>query len=381
MMQLCASQQMNDIPFIFQNTKIRVFSIEEALYHVYHYWRESAEDFCSTTISTWVTDIGHPDLSKKIATIKEEVSFSKRLLAFLNIIEYFDESDLANIKPDLLAWENRVEWERLKDRADGLVSRGQPAKALPLYQQALSYKENATLLNNIAITYIQIGNHTQGIKLLARAHILEPDNKNVRMHYAEALILANDYKLASQILPVSDEPDTLFLYGLMAYQQGDYPTAYEWLKKANDDPTFRISRKISEIFMKMNQPDKALTSLNTSDPTYHERMSEIYASCGHAKMPEAIDHIKKAIIQDQNSVSQKGQALWTKLAKYYRLDFDWTRAAEAIENALSVSSAPSASTILEHARIKKGQGRMRDYRASLGDMLRHVKDAYRQGVQ
>jgi len=391
MLLLCTLQQISDTPFVFKATGKRVYSIEEALYHVYHYWRESAEEFASASMSAWVEGLGLSGLAAKIRGLADISSFSKRMLAFLSIIEYFSDTELAQLNTHLLSWEHRVEWERLKDRADQLVSRGEPAKALPLYRRAIKHEENANLLNNMAIAYMQLGSYNQSAKLLAKALATQPDNASILLHYAQATILHGDYENANAALVQAEKSnpgcaDILFLQGLMLFHQKDYAAALNWflrakakceasLPEAEAAPIlFRISHKIAETYVQLHQYDKALASLITNDPAYHVKMSEIYAAWGHAHMPEAIRHLYQAIESEHNGPIRG--ALWTKLAMYYRMDYDWQRADEAIVNALA---SESSATLLENARIKKGMGRMREYRAGLGVALKRLVEDYRAG--
>jgi len=379
MLQLCTSQQISDTPFVFRATGIRVYSIEEALYHVYHYWRESAEDLSSANMAAWVEGLGLSYLAAKITAIADITSFSKRMLAFLSIIEYFDEFELADIKSGLESWEHRVEWERLKDRADQLVNRGEPEKALPLYHRALKYEENAPMLNNIGIAYMQLGYHRQGAEFLSKAHAAQPENPAILLHYAEALIYSGDYENANKALrkaKKSGSAEILFLHGLMAQTQKDYSSALNWyLRTKAISDAHHITHKIAETYVQVHQYDKAIASLNPCDPAYHEKMAEIYAAWGHAHMPEAMRHLRQAIEQDKGGPASG--ALWTKLARYYRMDYDWQRANDAISNAMSQGTEPSKITLLENARIKKGLGRMREYRAGLGTVLRKLVGEYR----
>jgi len=428
MLQLCTSQQISNTPYTFRATGIRVYSIEEALYHTYHHWRESVEDVASAKITAWVANLGHFQLAEKIKGLASLEPFSKRMLAFLSIIEYFDNAELAGIKSDLESWEHRVEWERLKDRADHLVAKGEPAKALPLYRQASKYEENsqgnAQLINNMAIAHMLLGNYKDAVKLLAKAHASQPENHAISLHYAEAAILSGEYDTAKGILQNSHPatPDVLFLHGLMAYQQGDYHEAIAWLEKAAsaglapvkpvtrsieppgqprkmregaadlkancymNTPQARYIKMIADAYVQLGHYEKALASLDQSAADYHVKAAEIYAVQGHSHMPEAIHHMRKAL-EDAGTINsdvhasqdcESQAALWTKLARYYRLDYDWQRAGEAIANALIAdSNVPLNATIqLENARIKKGLGRMRDYRAGLSEVLMGLKDKY-----
>ncbi|MCL2526946.1 MAG: tetratricopeptide repeat protein [Defluviitaleaceae bacterium] len=377
MLQLCISQQTNDIPFTFGATGIRVFSIEETLYHVYHHWRESVEDYLSPKMIAWVESLGHAALAKEMKGFCRLESLSKRMLAFLGIIDYFDSEELTSLKTDLESWEHRVEWERLKDRADRLVSKGDAVRALPLYRHALKYENNAQLLNNMAVAYMHLAKHKEAAQLLAEAYTAWPDNQALSLHYAEAAILSGDYDNAAVVLEkiTASHPnnaDVMLLRSLMARRQEDYPLAIEWLKKAAKDNPGSNSQ-LADIYMQMGQYDKALECMDINTPGYHAKAAEIYAARGHTHIPDAIQHMRKAIDAKNN---QNDAALWAKLAKYYRLDYDWQRAGEAIANAMPTEN-PAIQ--LENARIKKGQGRMRDYRAGLSDVVAGLKNKYRSG--
>jgi len=398
MLQLCVSQNIsNSTPYFFKATGIRVYSLEEALYHAYHYWRESVDELAQDNLASWVASQGISQVTSKVKSLSSITPLSKRLLAFLSIIEYFSKPELTALKTDLERWEHRLEWEKLKDRADHLVSRGEPAKALPLYHRALSYDENAILLNNMAIANMQLSNHQEAVKLFAKSQILLSKNTTqedsnsfaIALHYAEALTLNGDYEDARNALQTASNrhrPDTAansrlsssetahiqYINGLMAYQQKDYPLALDHFKKAvaQEPEVTHYTHKLAETYRQMHQYDKAITALEQSPGApHHVKMAEIYAAYGHTHMPEAIRHIRQAISQgDQSDV-----VLWTKLAEYYRKDYDNERANDAISHALP---SKNTSALLENARIKKSLGRMREYRAGLSDVLKGVKEQY-----
>jgi len=371
MLQLLTSQKISDIPFTFKETGIRVYSIEQALFHVYYRWRETVDDFVSIEMSTWVAEIGLVQIATKIKSIAEVESFTKRMLAFLNIINYFNEEELSSLKSELITWENRVEWERLKDQADHLVSRGESAKAIPLYTKALRYSQTAATLNNTGVAYMRLGNYEKAVAMFKQALAHEPDNETIMLTYAECLVHIGDYKLATQLFAVSKSSEANYLRGFMAHMQNDYQAALKWLESSLDS---RALHKRVDIYVEIGQLENALAILSSND---HEKISEVYAAHGHARMPDAINHIKKAIEQDQNTGGSNAARLWTKLAKYYRTDYDWQRAAEAIENAIKAGVAASSATLLEYASIKKGQGRNREYQAILKSVLEGLKEQYR----
>jgi len=381
MLQLCLSQKISETPYTFKATGIRVYSIEEALYHAYHYWRESIDELQSESLTTWVASLGLTQITAKMKALPAITPVSKRLLAFLGITEYFSPPELTALKADLERWEHRVEWEKLKDRADHLVYRGEPAKAMPLYRRALSYEENPSLLNNMAIANMQLSNHQEAVKLLAKAITAQPGIAALMLNYAEALILSGNYEDAKKALekasassPNGETADIQYLQGLMAYQQEDYQLALSHFQKAvANNPEIHIyTHKLADTYRQMHQYDKAIAALEQSPAApHHLKMAEIYATYGHSHMPEAISHIRKAISEG----GRNSAALWTKLAEHYRKDYDNERANEAISNAMP---SKSVATLLENARIKKGLGRMREYRAGLSEAVKGLAESYRE---
>ena len=367
MLQLCVSQQINTIPYTFLGTGTKVYTIEEALFHAYYNWRDLYGEFSSAKLIAWVERIGHPTISAKITAIAKLEPLSKRVLAFLAIIEYFDANELSRIENDLKSWEHRVEWERLKERADHLVTRGEPARAIPLYSRALKYEKNAALHNNVAIAHMKMGSHREAMAQLANAHALAPKDITVILNYAEAATLAGLYETAAKLLDSAGASNaTAYLSGLMAYQQTDYPTAEAWFQQAKSGGHPRATHMLANTYIKLHQYDKALATL---PPTDHEKLAEIYAAQGHAHSHKAISHMNAAINQNPSDPN-----LWTKLAKIYRQDYDNTRANEAIQHALP---SQSSAALLENARIKKGLGRMREYQAGLSEVVKRLKEGYR----
>ena len=381
MLQFCVSQQVNtEKYFSFKVTGVRVYSFEEVLYHTYHYWQESADDLLSDEMVTWVGELGLSYLAARMKELTHIEAFMERMLSFLQLIDYFSKTEIATLKTSLQVWEERREWEKLKERADFYVRRGEPIKALPLYKRALTYEENPIILNNIGVVCMQLHNHADAMFYLTRAVELDKNNLSILLAYIEATILNKQYVHAKETLTLAEKSnpncaDILFMYGLIALEQEDYITALDYIEKAwlinKDIPMY--SYKMVEIHTKTRQYNKALEKLEQvkkHDAEYYSTLSDVYAIMDD--IPAAIKALNQALEIDENSNSK----LWVKLAKYYRLNYDLERAETAIATALHHAPDSSAAR-LENARIKKGRGRTRDYQTGLLDVLKGFKDRYR----
>jgi len=380
MIQFCVSQQLNENPFIFRSTGTRVYSLEEALYHIFHHWRESSEDFLSQEMITWVSELGLPFVASKMSKIADNEHFTTRILDFLQLTDYFAPGELNVLKHDLEAWERRLEWEKLKERADYLTRRGDPHKALPIYKRAVQLEENIPLLNNIAVAYMQLSAPEEAFIYLSHAHALDPDNVSITLHYIEAAILSGEYESAAQGLEKAKflapgSADIQFLHGLMSYKQKRYTQALEYYEEAvNLAPaTSHYVYKIADVYKTMRMYSKALdalTQVQNKDANFYVKEAEIHAIAGD--IPASLKSMRNATEVD----GANNANMWAKLAEYYRHDYDWRRAEDAISHALVL--APDNEKIrLESARIKKGLGRMRDYQGELTRILTSFKEQYR----
>jgi len=381
MLQLCVSQQQNDIPFAFKSTGIRVYSFEEAIYHVFHYWRESVDDFLSDPMIAWVSELGLSYIASKMKDLAHTDNFTARLLSFLQLVDYFSREEIAGLTSTLQAWEQRREWEKLKERADHLVERGEPARALSLYKRALGFEENVALLNNMGVVCMQLSASKEAAGYLARAMEIEPQNLNILLHYIEAAILSRQYENAALSLQMAESiapnnADIQFLHGLFAYEQKNYIKALAFYEKAvqlDPDVPYYIY-KMADVHMAIRQFAKALETMQTipvKDAAYYLKEAEIHAAA--ADVPASLKCMRRATSAPDGTTNAN---LWAKLAEYYRRDYDWRRAEKAISYALGL--APDNDLVrLESARIKKGLGRTRDYQAELSEILKSFKDRYR----
>ena len=85
------TQQENQFPYRFPGTGIQVYSFEEVLYHVYHYWKQSVDDVVDSGLASWVHDsLGLSFLS---ARMKEISKIEKRIKRFQSIRKFWKMHD------------------------------------------------------------------------------------------------------------------------------------------------------------------------------------------------------------------------------------------------------------------------------------------------
>jgi len=382
---LCVSQVDNKQPYRFAGTGIQVYSFEEVLYHVYHYWKQSIDEITAPALIAWIHDIlGLNLLAAKLSDIADIEDFSRRMLAFLSITPYFSEAELDALKPQFELWEKRLEWETYKERADDLMMRGEPDRAVPLYRYALAFDKNIVVLNNLGIAYMQIEAFAEACTYLEQALEIDENNWELLLHYAEALIYAErldeakaQLKKAAKLSPEIANGDLLYLQGELMLRKGKQNEAIALMEQAIAiTPEEQYVFSLADIYASRRQFEKAL-DIMTSHLTkaegniiYYMKEAELYRLSDN--LPRAIAAVQKAL-----SIRPDNVDLLIRLAEYYRLDYNLEGAETAIGRALAADSGNEKAR-LEYAKIKKGIGDAKLYRNLLKDMLRELRHRYRE---
>ena len=381
-LRLCVSQTPCDVPYQFKTTGIRVYSFEEALYHVYHYWKQSEDDFICDEFAAWVSEsLGLSYLAARVAALRKTQDYHRRMISFLKLADFFDEGELETLQAELIRWEKRRDWEKLKERADYLMGRDEPEKAAVLYKRALQYDENPALYNNLGVACMKTASYEDAHRFMSRALELSPGDIQITMHLIEAAVYNKNFAEADRLLSEvkkkdAKNPDVPFLYGLMSFEAGEYAKSVAFFEEAiasRERPEPHYVYKLAEVYAKMRQYEKSLAALeriSEADADFYVKQSELNAAAGN--LPAAIKSVKAAIFKRNDSA-----ALWTKLAAYHRMDYDLQTANAAIVRALSLDGENERAK-LESARIKKGLGKTREYQSILNSVLRGFKKKYRE---
>ena len=390
---LCVSQQENTQPYRFSVTGIQAYTFEEILYHVYNYWKQSVDDVTSPHLVAWVHDtLGLPFVAAKIKQAAAIENFSERMLAFLRTSEYFDEPQLAAIRPNFERWEKRLEWETYKERADDLAKRGEPEKAIPLYRRALQYDENVPVFNNLGAAYMQIDLHNEAADAFARALQLDADNWQLVLNYGEALIAAgrlDDGKRAinraTAIAPKSAIGDILYLRAELSLKLGQSPNAISYFEQAiavSSEAHYVF--RLADTYALQRQFDKALDTLGkfnaklTKSGKSSKNEQILFCYMKEAEIHALADNRRGAIlaIKKATQIRPGNEELWIRLAKYYRLNYDLPSAEDAIRKALDLDGGNHRAR-LENARIQKSMGDIKAYQQLLKGILGEFKARYR----
>lgn len=382
LMQCCLNNS-NIRPYKFSGTGIKVYSFEQALYHFYHYWKDSIDDFDSADFINWVRyDLNLSYVASEIKKLSYEENLTNRFIKFLSIIYYFDDDELKNLEKEIFSWENRSQFEKLKEKADRFIEIGQFEKAVFLYNKALKYSENnISILNNIGIAYMKSGKYDMALDYFLSAFEKDENNLRVIFNLIEAYILNSKFidalNFISRAEKFGENANIYYFYGEISLHNSRLLEAENYFEKSLKlEYNLQTIFKLSDIYLRLRQFEKALNFLDDfgeDNPDILIKKSEIYVE--NNNVPAAIRTIEKALIYEKDSVK-----LWSLLAKYHRLNYDLVNAEKAVLKAINIDSL-SKEANFELAKIKKSQGKLKDYQNILISILDEFKKEYRYSYE
>lgn len=376
---LCASQEENRISYQFSTTGIKVYSLEEALYHCLHHWRQSLEDFLSTPFIQWLEGLGLHHIAVKMRDLSSMENTSMAYLSFLSLVDYLPKESLVGLQKELVAWEKRHIWEKYKEQGDFWLSARDGERAYNYYLRALKYQENIPLFNNSGMALLQTGDARTAADYFEKALSLEPTSQQLQLNLIEAVVLSGDFDRANELILSSNNrnhPELLYFQGEIQFHGRNFfgaMKAYQAALEQSFDPIYIY--RISDCYMRVRQFEKALDNLeqipeDQQDLEFLKKRAAYQAQSGN--LPAAIKSLERAVLKEKSQPD-----LWTALASYHRQDYDLTKAHWAISRAIAMSPE-NVSVLLEQARIRKAQGRTKEYQDILHKILTKFKKDYRK---
>jgi len=346
-----------------------------------HFWKQSVDDFMCEEFVSWVkNELGLSFISSKIRELEKIQGFAERLLRFLSLTDYLDFSDVEGLRGELAEWESRKEWEKLKERGDDLMDKSEPEKAFALYSRALVFANNVALYNNAAIALMKQGDFAGAVEYLKKALYLEPDNVEVLLHLAEANILNGSFEAAGKLLDAAqvygERAEIYFFRAEIQERAGNVHGSVPLFEKAIElDANPHYVYRLADVYVKLRQYERATKIMEgapVKDKAYLKKQAELHVE--NNNIPAAIKCIEQAIVKNRGDAG-----LWARLASYHRSNYDHDKAHSAITTAIAIDPA-SARVNLEYARVRKAQGRIKDYQVILNRVLDGLKNRYRENV-
>ena len=374
-MVMCLTGDEIKTPYVFRKSRTAIYSLEEALYYTYTNWQYT--DYTSDTFLNWVDEtLKLKDIANKLKKIQKETDYTSRLLKFLTIIPFFDPITLSTLKSSVEIWSENSRKIIFKEQGDTLLDT-QPQDAIVHYKNAVKEEEDAEIYNNMGIAYANDFNYTKAISSFEKAIKLEPENTLISLNLAYVLIenknIASATHILEKVIKKGENSYVHFLYSKVYEAQKDIQNAIDSLKKAIElKPKRKYFYGLSKLYSKSRRFTDAidiLERIENRDSDFYIALADAFASV--SDFPKAITTLDEAIKLGKND----GNTLAT-LANYHRQNYNLDKALAIVEKALSIENNNEMAK-LEEAKIKKAQGKLRDYQKIMDNILTRAKQDWR----
>jgi len=380
--RLSLNQNEIEHGYKFAGTQITVYSFEEALYHYYHYWRESQSDLLSSKFINWVVNsLDLPEISEEIKELREMQGLSKRYVKALSVTDYFSSEELRVLESEISMHESDLIAKDFKARGDIEFENGDIVKAIYFYEQSLMNDRDVKVYNNIGLAHAKLGSYSTAGEYYKKAFELDNKSKDIIFNYAEVLILMGDFQNAmilANALPSGE--DKFYLEGKI-HLHNDGPmkaiNSFGNAHKLTDDDFYLY--QIIDIYRRSKVYAMAMQYLDKIKNKNHKYLNILTSVLTESEGIEAtIRYIESGIVKNPEDTT-----LLIELAKYYRLNKQYDKSEATINKVFSMGMSGENTllleeSLLEKALINKEQGKLQDYQIVLKYILSHLTNEYRK---
>lgn len=194
-------------PYGFASTGVRVYSIEELCYYLYHHVYLMEEDMFSDSLIDWIkTELKLEDRAEKLRLIKEKKPDLKTMVTIiLCSADYYTEQEIKSVLKMLDEIIGMPMIKRSCLKANNCLQNGQFREAVIEYESILNSKEAVDLtpeaygdiLHNMAVAKMHITGLKEAPELFGQAYERNHREESLRQ-YLYALRLVNNDALYNE---------------------------------------------------------------------------------------------------------------------------------------------------------------------------------------
>ncbi len=369
---LAKNQDIYQKPFIFSSTGITVYSIEEAAFHLFKYWKVSFSDFNSPEFYQWAKNNFNLAGYNFILSDKP----SNNYINFMVLTELFTSEELYKLKQNLVKWEDTSLWLRLKERGDKAFYNKNYFSSLNFYLKAASISDNYKIYNNIGLCYKYLEKNNQALKYLEKAYLLNSTDEKILVNLIETYILENMKDKALELLKENNnmipEDEVVYFQGCILSANGNYKKALE---------KFNLASKINfkKIYLFAYVDLCVIMRLYSDAEIFVEQYESdnVDIILKKAEIFYKANNLKKAIDLLHSKIFLNNIQIYFKLASYYRLSYNLEKSKKYIRMAEELDEY-NLNVKLEKAYILKFEGKFKEYNNEIHKILEQLKNNYKK---
>jgi len=200
---LCRTKEAES-PYYISNMDLKIYSLEELCYYIYNNIYLIGIDLVDNKLVEFIRyEIKEEELADKLDHfVKEKAGLAEIVITILKYVDYYNLSEIEDIREILLTLDTQNVLERLKARADSFLDNKCYFSAMKNYGNIMNRKKDSTLPgifyakvhHNMGVAYANLYLFKQSIDFFNEAYKIGQHEESLKCRMvAEKLALGNDF--------------------------------------------------------------------------------------------------------------------------------------------------------------------------------------------
>lgn len=368
----------NKIPFEFNSTNIRVYSIEELVYHTKKYPVKTKYDIeHSNSFGAWLYNV----------VDSEYIENSNNSIYSILLYNGYTSKDEILKTNDILENSSKInEVELIKNEANNLLKNKKYKKAYSKYREIVNIANTVDVYNNLAISCINLSLYSDAIEYFEKGLRLcdEVQKKAVYINIIKLYLYKEMYDDAEKYIIEfeknindSENSELLLCKAQLYNNKGEIAESIRLYEKSIDILASEKSiNKYVKAMINARKYDDAIKYINTLNVIdYVKKINIAKVEESNENIPEAIKILES--IDDDKLKNEQKIYVYTCLSRLYSKNIEHSKSIEYVKKAQNIrNSNNNIGLLVQIANINNIQGNRDVYEHTIDKILNIYKKKY-----
>lgn len=240
----------NTVPYYFSLSGIRVYSLEQLCYYIYHHVYTISEETFDDDLFYWIEkNLGEKALVKRLREAKKNQRTLKEMVRLILMsVDYYSKEEISQLQKIIEEIEMQNPVETRKVEADNYLRYGRPLEALAVYkkvdlmmddsEEIVTKEFRGNVYHNMGIAFARLANGEAALACFKKAYELNASDVSRDAWLKMLKILDRDEEMLQETNRMILPPETV---GRIEQEISEARTEFE------KQPVYEMLEKIKDI--------------------------------------------------------------------------------------------------------------------------------------
>lgn len=244
---------LNTVPYYFNLSGMRVYTLEQLCYYIYHHIYTFNEESFDDTLFYWIEkNLDEKGLVKRLREAKKNKRTLKEMVRLLLMyVDYYSKEEINGLQKIIEEMEARNPIESRKTEGDNYLRYGRTLEALAVYKKVERMMEESddlvtnefrgNVIHNIGIAFARLANGEAALQCFKKAHELNHSASSRDAWLITLKMLGRDTEMIEETGNMTLAPEVVegisqkMNEGQKAFEQGDTFEIFEQLREISSE--------------------------------------------------------------------------------------------------------------------------------------------------